>query len=456
MKYTLLYLLIYLSNLSFGQVKYVQVFDDLLVRDIKSIEGHYLLHLDHLRQNELKKHIINCDETYCGEGLAFMNSSYEYEWIYVPETGGITDFWEDTNHIYILNSQRTNSRINSSAKLFLLELDKKGQLINNEKIDEVDFDKPNGAIDAKFGRNGLIWKITDLPHSLKSDYSKSRPGAPGNSYVIEALTLNLEKKATYNIYGKYLCFEAFDSKLGESSFIFSADSTFINDELVKGDNYYSNNIPSTLLLQFNLEGKLITSQYIGSGSCWIKNIKYQKDNLIIGGSYSGNDSISELPDCYFQGIRLSTPNSYTGAYLASNSFVASLDSALNVNWLNTISGSCDVRLNSLSTTNDVLAISFNYKDSVNLSGKTIYSLKTKSKYQYADPVLCFFNSQGELTSHEQLECYSSGDNSVFLFPYHTVIHGRFLYNIEVRNNKLSSKSKNNVYYLTFIENKKMR
>lgn len=454
MKCTLLYILIALTNLSYGQVRYSQVFDNLLVRDMKSIQNHYLLHLDHLMYNELKKYIINCDKTYCMEGLAFMNSSFEYEWIYVPETGGITDFWEDANYIYILNSQRTNSKVNSSAKLFLLKINRNGKLISSEKIDEIDFNRPNGSFDAKFDKNGLIWKITDIPHGVKSDYSKSRPGTPGKSYVIEALNLNLKKQATYNIDGKYLYFEAFDSKTDQVSFVFSADSTVINNELLQGDNNYANNISSILLLQFNSQVELITSKYIGSGSCWIKDIKYQGDNLIIGGTYRGNDSILNLPDCFLLGNRLTTPKSYISDGLARNSFIASLDSNLKVNWLNKISGTCDILFSSLSTTNNSLAISFNYKDSVNISGSKIYSLKTKSKYQYADPIICIFDSKGKLISHEQLACHSSGWNNVYIFPNYTAIHGTFLSNMKVYRNRLKSRSKNSVYYLTFIENEK--
>lgn len=454
MKSTLLFIWIGLVNLSFAQVKYSQLFDDVLVKDMKSFQDHHVLHLGHIMHGELKEFILNCDEAYCMDGLAFMNSSFEYEWIYVPEMGSITDFWEDADYIYILNSQGTNSKVNSHAELFLLKLDKKGELIGRKKIDSVDFNRPNGSFDAKFDDNGLIWKITNIPKEVNFSDSKYRFGTPGKSYIIEALSLNLETKVTYKIDGKYLYFEAFDSKPGEASFIFSADSTSINYELVPGDNNYANNIPSILLLQFNLKGELMTSKYIGSGSCWIENMKYQGENLIIGGTYSGNDSISDLPDCYFQNIRLRSPKNYTGNGLVRNSFVTSIDSDLNVNWLNKISATSDILFNSLSATGNTVAISFNYKDSVKISESTFYALKKESKYQYSDPIICFFNAEGKLTFNEQLACYSSGWNKVFLFPNYTAIHGEFLYHLEVFKNKLTSESKNGVYYFTIIENEK--
>ena len=453
MKYIILFILTSFTNLSFGQ-EYSQIFDHMLVRDIKQIQNHYLLHLDHLMRGELQQYILICNSDFCGDGLAFMDSNFNYKWIYVPQTGGIEDFWEDDYYIYILTSQLKNSKTESQIKLNLLKLDKTGHLVSKKKIDEDQFNRPNGSFEVRFDQSGIIYKITNIPHESRSvDYAKSRPGTSKKSYIIETLDLDLNVLATYTINGKYLYYEAFASKANQSSIVFSADSTFINHQLIPGDNMHGNNIPSVLLLQFNKTGQLTLKTYIGSGSCWVKDMHYQENNLIIAGSYKGNDPISYLPDCQIQERKLRTPRSYISDDLARNSFVVSLDSNLNVNWLNTISGSCDILFNSLSNTDNEIAISLHYKDSVEIAGKTIYSLKKATKYQYADPVLCFFNTSGKLISYKQLPCHSSARNNIFLFPDYIALHGSFVHRLEVYHKKFKSESKSYVYYLSFIERK---
>lgn len=430
-----------LWNLSFGQVEYAQVFDNVFVKEIKVNKAHILIHYNDVSDGQLKPYIVNGKQSKYGEGFAVMNSKFQYEWIYAIEKGHITDFYEDANHFYILQSIRFNSKISSTAQLFLIKLNRKGKLLSRKKIDERYFKVPNGQFDAKFDKNGLIWKITIDPF---------HPNLKCEVYTIEALNFKLEPKDSVQLFGSHMRLKAYDTKIGESAFVFNSDSICGTNNSIAKDSAFTTNGSSNLLLLFNAKGQLISEKFLTSGFASVDAVKYQGEQLILTGTYEGNDSLDVSTASYFYNTPLRSFLSFNRKSLATNSFVASLGSNLQLNWINFISGTCDIKLNSLSTSPTEIAVSFDYKDSVVVAEKSFYSLKDVNEYQYSDHIICFFDGAGKLTTHQQLACYSSSWNEFYIFPNVTAIYGSFLYDINVFDTPLHSTSKNSVYYLKLM------
>lgn len=445
---SILFVLITISNWS--QAVHTDVMEDGLIRDIKYFDNHYLIEIDHLKYEEkLHPYLLDHNRDYYSDGLAYMNSEFDYKWIFAPELGGISDFWEDDEFIYILNSRGTNSKTSSSASLYLLKLNSQGKLLKTKKIGERDFDLANGRMYGYFGPEGTIWSFTHIPKSYYSydNHHPFRKGRPGDNYDLKIMNLNLDSLASYYLAGDYLDFEAVAFNTTQASFVFSTNSPTMDDKEIDAIDQTIEETLSEILIQFDKNGNLIKQKYIGHGNCWVEEMIYQGDNLVLMGDFENEETMGSE----FMGQELTAPKSYISDKFARNSFIASINNNLDLNWVKSINGTCDILSNSVDALNDSIALCFHFKDSVRIGDDKFYSSKDSTKYQYSDPIICFFNANGALIGNDIMHYYSTSWNNVYLFPNHTYVHGSFLHSLEVLGEKLNSPSKNSVYYQSFFD-----
>lgn len=440
--YTILFSLTVLTN--YSQAIRSQLYKEGLIRNIKSYSGHYLSHIEFPWDDELKEHILNSKDDFIYSGLAFYNNNMEVEWIYVPRNGEVQDFWENENYIYLLSQEYNSTKGSSNPKLYYSILNKSGHLLKEKLIDEKRF-IGSGKMSVYFSPNGNIWKLVEQPTYNGSYNAYHETGLASKCYLLEVYDYKLNKLSTEQFSANSIYLEDIAFNDHETSMVFSTNTE--NTHNVPDTIYqYPASENAEILVQFTQDGKFTRKKYIATGHSWIESITYQGDELILQGDFENEPNFTST----FMEMKLKAPKSQHGNSSARNTYIASLDTSLNLKWMKTITGTNNVLSNSISADEETIAFSFKFRDKVKVGDQTIIG-NNSSQYQDSDPVICYFDSNGKLTSYERMSSYSSDWNDVYLFPERIIMHGSFLYDLEVMGEKLVSESKYEVHYLSVFK-----
>jgi hypothetical protein len=431
-----LILLLFLTINSFCQ----EIFHDARFVKIKQIENGFISIIHGANDDKLKKFLVKEYKGYYTKGIALHDEEGHFIWVRVFEGRQIFDVKIENDKVLVLNADWHNSKVNSSAELYETELDIKGELLHEKKITCIKSDVPNSRIHGFYDDKGNIWEWTTWEHkvSILINDSEVNGGKEDNIRITNHLNDMINSIQIIGENLQVLAHDVFNKKIG---FIISGSRVHLAEKVF--------NTNEKLFIEFETSGKLINTKSIATNGVYIEHLVLTENEIFIGGSFQGNDTLKYEPTAYLLEKPLNSPKNRFRDETAKNGFVASLSVSLSLNWVQIFKSKYDVSLESMSVQNDTIVIGIEYKDLVEVNGKKITSLKDSSKYKYSDAALIFFDSNGKLNSFERVFGNGYEKIGVYLMNGKLILFGEFLYSMKVFDIELNDPSKNSCNYLIF-------
>jgi hypothetical protein len=428
--------------------------DQLILRSVKQAGTGYLAEIRGVECLGFRIFPVKRIPSY-SDGLVLFDSTGNVSLI-IPIA--VLDYRMEGDTIYCIASASRNSKTVSSAQLFLKKLDRKGNLLSSQEICSVNMDTPNAQFDAVFDDSGNCWAWTTWRGLNTITFNgRQEPCATGTVYRMLYFDRQGKELKHLDISGEKepIRLDTWDASPSGTGFVFRGEAVRLeNDLLIKS--------PGLVVIRYDVNGDFVRTDQVAGPGVYAESLQLEPTGNYLAATYQGNDDSDAFPQTFISDKPISTTKSPFSDEPVRNVVIARFSPDMKLSWHETFNCPTDTKFNSMSVAGEEIAVSLEYKDTLVVtrtpeSGKpfTLYTTTDsgyESSYSYSDDALFFFKPDGKL----DLSYPVKGRGSVFvgLFENGIFLHGTFLHSLAVMDREWMHDSKNNVYYLLFMENER--